>query len=281
MIKAIDKQLLVAVLLILVMGLIVLTSATLNAVDGNPYYYLEKQLVLIFVSLGLAYIVLRIDIGQLQKVSWYVYGLALVLLVLVLVLGSEQRGTTGWIGFGGYKIQPAEISKVLIIASFASFLAKRQGELQTLRQMIPAFVFVGVPFLLVMLQPDLGTGLVFLAILVGMMLVAGANPRILLTLVGAAILLAVLWVVLHNQFGLWLPLKDYQLSRLTVVINPYEDGMGGRGDGWNTIQSLVAIGSGGLTGKGLFHGTQAQLQFLPERHTDFIYAVIGEELGFI
>lgn len=280
-VKAIDKPFVIAISMILVLGLIVLTSATINAVKGNPYYYLEKQVVLIIVSMVLAYLLLRLDIGQLQKVSWYIYGLALVLLALVLVFGSEQRGTTGWIGFGGYKIQPAEISKVLIIAAFASFLARRQGELETLKQMLPAFIYVGVPFVLVMLQPDLGTGLVFIAILVGMMLVAGANPRLLLTLTGGAILLAILWVVLHNYLGVWLPLKDYQLSRLTVFLDPYQDGMGGRGDGWNTIQSLVAIGSGGFMGKGLFHGTQAQLQFLPERHTDFIYAVIGEELGFI
>lgn len=280
-IKAVDKQFIMAIFLIIVLGLIVLTSATIKAVNDNPFYYLEKQIVLIIVSLVLAYLVLRIDLGQLQKVNWYVYGLALALLLLVLVFGSEQRGTTGWIGYGIFKIQPAEISKVLIVVGFASFLAQRQGELNTLKAMIPAFAYVAVPFGLVMLQPDLGTGLVFLAILVGMMLVAGANPRILITLVIGAILLAILWVVLHKQIGLWLPLKDYQLSRLTVFIDPYKDGMGGRGDGWNTIQSLVAVGSGGLLGKGLFHGTQAQLQFLPERHTDFIYAVIGEELGFI
>ncbi|MGE5380323.1 MAG: rod shape-determining protein RodA [Methylocystaceae bacterium] len=279
--RAIDKPFIVSVLLIIVLGLLILTSATINAVKDNPFYYLEKQLLLIGFSIILAYLILRIEVGQLQKVSWYVYGLALILLIVVLVFGSEQRGTTGWIGFGAAKIQPAEISKVLLITSFASFLARRQGELETLQQMLPAFLYVGVPFLLVMAQPDLGTGLVFLAILVGMMLVAGANPRVLLTLVGGAILLAVVWVVLHTHFGLWLPLKDYQLSRLTVFIDPYKDGMGGRGDGWNTIQSLVAIGSGGLVGKGLFHGTQAQLQFLPERHTDFIYAVLGEELGFI
>lgn len=281
MFKAIDKPFIISVLLILVVGLMVLTSATISVVESNPLYYLEKQLVLIVVSLVLAYLILKIDFGQLQKVSWYVYGLAILLLILVLALGTEQRGTTGWIGFGTFKLQPAEISKVLIIMGFASFLAHRQGELRTLKQMIPAFAYVGFPFLLVMLQPDLGTGLVFLAVLVGMMLVAGANPRILLTLVGGAILLAIIWVILHKQFGIWLPLKDYQLSRLTVFINPYQDGMGGRGDGWNTIQSLVAIGSGGLFGKGLFHGTQAQLQFLPEKHTDFIYAVMGEELGFI
>lgn len=86
---------------------------------------------------------------------------------------------------------------------------------------------------------------------------------------------------LHFQFGMWLPLEDYQIKRLTVFLNPYEDGKGGRGAGWNTIQSLIAIGSGGLTGQGLFKGTQVQLNFLPEHHTDFIYAVIGEEMGFI
>jgi len=280
-IKAIDRPFIVVIILILVLGLMVLTSATINAVNGNPLYYLEKQIILIVISIVVAYLVLRVDIGQLQKLSWYVYGLALLLLTVVLVLGTEQRGTTGWIGLPGFRIQPAEISKVLIIAGFASFLARRQGELQTLKQMIPAFVYVGIPFLLVMMQPDLGTGLVFLAILVGMMLVAGANPKLLLSLIGGAILLAVFWVVLHLNFGVWLPLEDYQLSRLTVFIDPYQDGMGGRGDGWNTIQSLVAIGSGGLMGKGLLQGTQAQLQFLPERHTDFIYAVIGEEMGFI
>ncbi|MGE5453987.1 MAG: FtsW/RodA/SpoVE family cell cycle protein, partial [Methylocystaceae bacterium] len=249
-IKAVDKQFIMAIFLIIVLGLIVLTSATIKAVNDNPFYYLEKQIVLIIVSLVLAYLVLRIDLGQLQKVNWYVYGLALALLLLVLVFGSEQRGTTGWIGYGIFKIQPAEISKVLIVVGFASFLAQRQGELNTLKAMIPAFAYVAVPFGLVMLQPDLGTGLVFLAILVGMMLVAGANPRILITLVIGAILLAILWVVLHKQIGLWLPLKDYQLSRLTVFLDPYKDGMGGRGDGWNTIQSLVAVGSGGLLGKG-------------------------------
>lgn len=138
-----------------------------------------------------------------------------------------------------------------------------------------------VPFGLILLQPDVGTGLVVLAVMLGMMFVAGANPKLLIKIILAGIGLVGIALFLHFQFGMWLPLKDYQLLRLTVFLNPYNDGQGGRGVGWNTIQSLVAIGSGGFFGKGLFHGTQVQYSFLPERHTDFIYAVIGEEMGFL
>jgi len=138
-----------------------------------------------------------------------------------------------------------------------------------------------VPVMLIMLQPDLGTALVYIAITFIMMYVAGANQRVLLGILLGGMAFIALVLGLHFKFGLWIPLKDYQLQRLIVFVNPYNDGMGGRGAGWNTIQSLVAIGSGGLAGKGLFQGSQAQLNFLPEHHTDFIYAVIGEELGFI
>jgi rod shape determining protein RodA len=131
-----------------------------------------------------------------------------------------------------------------------------------------------------MAQPDLGTALVYIVITVAMMFVAGANPRLLSGLIAGLVISIALLLVLHFQFNLWLPLDDYQFKRLTVFADPYQDGQGGRGAGWNTIQALIAIGSGGLTGSGLYQGTQVQLNFLPERHTDFIFAVIGEELGF-
>jgi rod shape determining protein RodA len=122
---------------------------------------------------------------------------------------------------------------------------------------------------------------VFVAITIVMMYMVGANPKLLTRLILIGVVTLSILLFLHIQFGMWLPLEDYQIKRLTVFVNPYGDGEGGRGLGWNTIQSLVAIGSGGLTGKGLFSGSQVQLNFLPEHHTDFIYAVIGEELGFI
>ena len=147
--------------------------------------------------------------------------------------------------------------------------------------MFPCFIYIGLPVLLVTAQPDLGTALVFIAIAMGMMFVAGDNPRILVGIIFGALALVVLALFLHLQFGMWLPLEEYQVKRLTVFLDPYNDGQGGRGAGWNIIQSLVAIGSGGLIGKGLFQGTQAQLNFLPEHHTDFIFAVVGEEFGFV
>ena len=153
--------------------------------------------------------------------------------------------------------------------------------LNTLGEILPCLVYMGVPFMLILMQPDLGTALVYIAITIVMLFVAGANPRVLGGLLAFGAGAMVLMLFLHFQLGMWLPLEDYQLQRLTVFLDPYQDGQGGRGAGWNTIQSLIAIGSGGLTGQGLFNGTQVQLNFLPEHHTDFIYALIGEEMGFI
>ena len=167
----------------------------------------------------------------------------------------------------------------MIIVCFASYLSKRQGELQRLRDLAPCFLYFVVPFLLVFIQPDLGTSLVFVVIFFGMLYLAGARPSLLLKLLGGGLAVIALALALHfSPLHVPLPLQDYQLSRLVVFINPYSDP---QGDGYHIIQSLVAVGSGGLWGKGLYHGSQVQLNFLPEHHTDFIFSVIGEELGFL
>ena len=156
-----------------------------------------------------------------------------------------------------------------MIISLANLLDKKAGRLNSFKDIIPIFIYVGIPFLLVLKQPDLGTSLVFLAILFGMLFIAGIRMKLLATIVGAGIMVAPL---------LWHFLKDYQKKRLTVFLDPNVDPLG---SGYHIIQSKIAIGSGMLFGKGLFGGTQSQLNFLPENHTDFIFAVIGEELGFI
>jgi rod shape determining protein RodA len=278
--KYIDKTYLITLLVLIVFGLVVLASAS-STVSNDPYFYIKKQLVFIFLGIIAIFIILRADYVELKRYSWFFYGLSVFLLVLVLLFGDEVRGTTGWISIGPLPaVQPAEFTKILLIVSFADFLNNRKGELNTLTQMLPCFFYIGVPFALIMMQPDLGTAVVYLAITLVMMYAAGANPKILITLLlsGVILITVVLWA--HFEWGLPLPLQDYQLKRLVVFLDPYNDGQGGRGPGWNTIQSLIAIGSGGLMGKGLFNGTQVQLNFLPEHHTDFIYAVIGEELGF-
>lgn len=279
--KFIDKTFVGTLLIILVFGLIVLASASYG-ISADRYYYVKKQLGSIFIGLLAIAFIIRYDYSNVRRYSWWLYGISLFLLLLVLIAGEKVRGTTGWISLGPLPaMQPAEFTKILLIVAFADFLNERKGDLDTLSKMIPCFIYMGVPFILIMMQPDLGTALVYIAITFVMMFVAGANPKILGVLLASALLLVAAVLFLHLKVGLPLPIQDYQLNRLVVFLNPYNDGQGGRGAGWNIIQSLVAIGSGGWLGKGLFHGTQVQLNFLPEHHTDFIYAVIGEELGFV
>ncbi|MGE5405557.1 MAG: rod shape-determining protein RodA [Candidatus Saccharibacteria bacterium] len=278
-IKVIDKTFVLAVLGLLIFGLIILASAS-RASTSDALFYVKKQLIWVVVGIAMAVGMLNFDSTHLHRYSKLFYVATLGILALTLIFGREVNGSQGWIRIAGINFQMAELAKVLIILGFADFLNKRQGQLDTFVEMIPCFIYIGVPILLILAQPDLGTALVFIAIMFGMMFMAGANHRILLVLLISGILFIVGVLYLHVAHGLPLPLKEYQIQRLTVFVDPYSDGQGGRGAGWNTIQALVAVGSGGLTGKGLFHGTQAQLSFLPEQHTDFIFAVIGEELGF-
>ncbi len=279
--KFIDKPFIVTLLIILTFGIIIQSSAS-SGISSEALYYVKKQLFMIAVGLIGVIVIIRYDFTEFKNFGILLYILSVVLLIAVLVFGTEVRGTTGWISLGPLPaIQPAEFTKVMLILAFADFVNRRRGELDTLIKMLPCFLYMGLPFILIMMQPDLGTALVYIAITFIMMFAAGANPRVLLVLMGGCTLLAGLVLFLHFSLGMSVPLEDYQLKRLIVFLDPYNDGQGGRGAGWNTIQSLVAIGSGGLTGKGLYNGTQVQLNFLPEHHTDFIYAVIGEELGFI
>ncbi len=279
--RLIDKYFLTVLTVLIGFGLVVLYSASAG-ISSDPYLYMKKQIAFLMIGIIMAVFIIRFDYTQLEKYSRYLYGLSLFILLVVLLFGTEQRGTTGWIGLPGLPpVQPAEFTKIMLILTFAEFLSRRKGELNTFAQMLPCFAYMGLPFILIMLQPDLGTALVYIVITVVMMYIAGANPRLLTKLILGLLLFVALAVVLHFKFNLWLPLDDYQINRLIVFIDPYQDGKGGRDAGWNIIQSLIAIGGGGLTGLGLFNGTQVQFNFLPERHTDFIFAVIGEELGFI
>jgi rod shape determining protein RodA len=279
--KYIDKSFLITLFLIIGFGLVILSSAS-NSLASDPYYFVKKQVINIIIGMVMATMVIFFDYTQFRRYSNFIYVLSLLLMVSVLIFGIEAKGSARAISIAGLpSLQPAEFAKIFLVVTFADFLVKRKDQLNTLKQMLPCFAYMGLPVLLILLQPDLGTSLVFVAITIVMMYMVGANPKLLTRLILIGVLTLSILLFLHIQFGMWLPLEDYQIKRLTVFVNPYGDGEGGRGLGWNTIQSLVAIGSGGLTGKGLFSGSQVQLNFLPEHHTDFIYAVIGEELGFI
>lgn len=276
--KSLDYGLLVIVGLILVMGFFVLQSATLNASIKHGINFVQRQVAWTCIGLVAFFCMLLVDYAKISKYSLLIYGLNISLLLAVLVLGEETKGAQAWIPIGSAKLQPAELVKILLILGLASFLVPRVGKLNSIRQLIPVFIYVGVPLLLILKQPDLGTGMVYVAIMLGMLLAAGASPLLL----GGMIVLAVggisLAIYAHYTWGLWLPLKDYQLMRLIVFIDPMVDP---RGWGWNVIQSQIAVGSGGLFGKGWGHGSQTKYDFLPEQWTDFIFSVLGEEFGFI
>lgn len=287
--KNLDFFFVFILLLLLGASLVILSTASVNLIESQPYFYVKNQLMWIVVGLGIAIAIASVDYQKFRKFSWWIYGFNIALLLAVFVFGSSAKGAQRWIPVtANFKIQPSEFAKIFIILTFADFLAKRQGKLNRFRDFIPPFLYVAVPMALIFKQPDLGTTLVFAAIFVGMMFIAGANPWKFggLIAVGLVIVAFVLWLHFSTDLpgflkfaqGLPLPFQDYQLKRLTIFLDPMSDTSG---DGYHIIQSIWAIGSGGLWGKGYRGGTQAQLNFLPEHHTDFIFSVVGEEFGFI
>lgn len=274
-----DYTLLTTVLLIIAFGLVILSSATHITMfkGGDQLAYVRKQVMAVFLGLAVITAILTINYNSLAKYYRVIYIVNIILLLAVKLIGKEAKGAQSWISLGFINLQPSELAKIFVIISFAAYLVKRQGELNTFKDILPSFLHMGIPMMLILLQPDLGTALVFTAIFFGMLFVAGANPKVLIAVILAGAV--AVGGVLYGQVALgWeKPLKPYQLKRLTIFIDPYQDT---RGSGYHVIQSQVAIGSGGLWGKGLYQGTQNQLNFLPEQETDFIFSVVGEELGF-
>lgn len=270
LLKNLDFTLIFTVIAIITTSLIIIGSAThINTPSEDRYWYVQRQGIFALINFILIFVMLHFDYKSLSRYANLLYFINLVMLLAVMFVGQSALGAQRWIQIGPISLQPSEFSKLIMIVSLANLLDKRTGKLNSLRDVIPIFLYVGIPFLLVMKQPDLGTALVFLAILFGMIYVAGINSRLLMMIVGAGLAFMPIF---------WHFLKDYQKMRLTVFIDPNVDPLG---SGYHIIQSKIAIGSGMLFGKGLFGGTQSQLNFLPENHTDFIFAVVGEELGFI
>ena len=265
-----DYILIAATAAIIIMSLVIIGSAThINTPSEERYWFVQRQGIFALVNVAMAAFLMNFDYKVLQGYGNKLYVFNLVLLVAVMLVGQSALGAQRWITIGPISIQPSEFSKLIMIISIATMLDDKIGHLNTIRDLVPVAAYVGVPFLLVLKQPDLGTSLVFMAIFFGMVYIAGINKKLLLGIFAAGIAAFPLF---------WHFLKDYQKMRLTVFMNPNVDPLG---SGYHIIQSKIAIGSGMLFGKGLFQGTQSQLNFLPENHTDFIFSVIGEELGFL
>lgn len=268
--RRMDFTLIAATAAILVMSLVIIGSAThINTPSDERYWFVQRQGIFAILNVAVAIFLMNFDYKILQAYGNKLYIFNLVMLLAVMVVGQSALGAQRWIQLGPISLQPSEFSKLIMIVSLAGMLEERVGKLNNLHDLLPVAAYVGVPFLLVMKQPDLGTSLVFMAIFFGMIFVCGVNMRLLGGIFGAG--LACMPI-------LWHFLKDYQKMRIMVFMDPNVDPLG---SGYHIIQSKIAIGSGMLFGKGLFGGTQSQLNFLPENHTDFIFAVVGEELGFI
>ncbi len=287
--KNLDFLFILFTFLLLAASLLILSTASINVMKSNPLHYVQTQAIWILSGLVIAVVIALIDYQKWQYFRWWIYAFNLILLLIVIFFGDTAKGATRWIYLTPtLGIQPSELAKIFIILTFADFLVKRKGKLNNFKDFIAPFLFLLLPMLLIFKQPDLGTTLVFVAIFIGMMFVAGANPWKFggLLLGGAALVGIGLWLHFATNLpgwlqwaqGLPLPLQEYQLNRLIIFMDPASDRTG---DGWQILQSLWAIGSGGLWGKGYRMGTQGQLNFLPEHHTDFVFSVVGEEFGFI
>ena len=270
MLRRMDFTLLFATVGIIIVSLVIIGSAThINTPGEERYYFVQRQGIFTILNVIVAAFFMNFDYKMLQGYGKKLYIFNLVMLLAVMLVGQSALGAQRWISIGPISIQPSEFSKLIMIVCLASVLEERVGKLNTLDDLLPVAAYLGVPFLLVLKQPDLGTSLVFMAIFFGMVFVSGIRLKMLFGIFGAGIAAMPL---------LWHFLKDYQKMRIMVFMDPNVDPLG---SGYHIIQSKIAIGSGMLFGKGLFEGTQSQLNFLPENHTDFIFAVVGEELGFV
>ena len=262
--------LLVAVVAIVIMSLVIIGSAThINTPSEERYWFVQRQGIFALINVAIAVFLMNFDYKMLQGYGNKIYIFNLIMLLAVMFVGQSALGAQRWIQLGPVSIQPSEFSKIIMIIALANLLKDKIGKLNTFSDLLPIAAYVGLPFLLVLKQPDLGTSLVFMAIFFGMIFACGINLKLLAGIFGAGVAMMPI---------LWHFLKDYQKMRIMVFMDPNVDPLG---SGYHIIQSKIAIGSGMLFGKGLFEGTQSQLNFLPENHTDFIFAVVGEELGFV
>lgn len=263
-----DWLLMILPVLIFCVGLFFIHSASRQAGGGWDASLAVKQVFWMLMGFGVMLLTLRFPYRILQDWVWPFYGAVLFLLVIVLFMPA-RLGARRWIDLGFFSLQPSELAKVAVIIALAYLLKSRNIAREGLASAgVPLLVTV-VPMLLILKEPDLGTGLLLVPVLLAMLYVSAFRMRWILAFCGIAGAAAPL---LYNH------LKDYQKLRILTFLNPDRDPLG---SGYNIIQSKIAIGSGGFWGKGLLEGTQTQLRFLPERHTDFIFSVIGEEGGFV
>ena len=258
------------VIVISLLGILNIYSATTPyKVVGTPYYL--KQLNWIMFGIFISLIVCSVDYHILEDLSYWLYGFMIVLLVAVLVVGRSSMGATRWLNLGVFNIQPSELLKIVIIITFARFFNRFQSVVGlTVRDVLIPLGILIVPTVLIMKQPDLGTAIVVILIALSITFYVGVRRTTIVTFF--CVTIPFIWLAWAKL------LRPYQKNRVLDFLDPERSRLG---SGYHVIQSKIAVGSGGLFGKGFIKGTQSQLRFLPEQHTDFAFSVFAEEWGFI
>jgi rod shape determining protein RodA len=312
----VDRQLLLVSVGLIAFGLLTLYSAGQTDVPTRAAGVWHRQFIWVGIGIIAATVVFHVSPRLLEWLAPVLYGVSLCLLVLVLLVGTgagTAQSSSSWLSIGGHQIgQPSELAKVATVLMLARYLSSRREPPRSLRDLTVPGLIVGMPFLLVLKQPDLGSAIVFIGVAFAMLFWAGVRPRLLFMLAspGLSLLLAFndwtwgAWMVLFTgllfawrpyisdalvvwflnvamgaiALPLWKQLAPYQQNRLLTFLNPEVDP---RAAGYHAIQSRVAIGSGGWFGTGYTQGPQKRLAFLPEQHTDFVFPIVGEELGFV
>lgn len=266
--KDLDMVLFAMAFVVFLIGLLSIYSATQAKNLPIAESYVLKQLIWFGIGIVFLIIVVKISYHKLLDAAYLIYGINVILLVLVLIMGHTRLGAQRWFSIAGFAFQPSEFMKLSLVLALSAYVGQRKGAMESIESLIIPCILLAVPFILVLLQPDLGTALLLVPIFFAILLVGGAKPKHLMWMVAAGLAATPFF---------WHALRGYQKQRLMVFINPNVDPLGA---GYTIIQSKIAVGSGGILGKGWLNGTQSQLNFIPEHHTDFIFSVIGEEWGF-
>lgn len=308
--RDLDWKLIITALLLSLMGVLLILSAQYyeSSIYNQTYY--ERQLIWLVIALLFSAVMIHLPLRLFDFGAYLFYGVAVLLLFLVLVVGSSKTGATRWFSFGSINLAPSDIAKIAVIVALSRFFAYTKLPVASKRRLLISAALTAIPIILILKQPDLGTSLVFFVILFAMWYWSGLSPLYLILILSplASLVAAthsVLWagylilllgyifflrpgflfgllvVVANLASGIgtpfvWERMADYQKLRILTFLDPSRDP---RGAGYQIIQSKIAIGSGGVLGKGFLNGSQTRLDFLPERHTDFIFSVLGEEFG--
>jgi rod shape determining protein RodA len=264
--SGLDKTMTAVTCALFALGLVSIYSAGMG-VRSSTLVFVARQSVWACVSAVVYVVILRVGYRNFVRLSYWAYGATLAVLVALDAVGAVSKGAVRWFHVGGVSFQPAELGKVTLILFLSRFCSRHKPD--SLKNLGAALALTGASVLMVLLQPDLGSALVYAAIIFAVLVVAGTPGKYLGGMAAAAVAALPFFMKV---------LKPYQLQRLIVFIDPYSDPQGA---GYNVIQSRIAVGSGGLWGKGYLQGTQGRLHFLPEPHTDFIFSVFAEEFGFV